>query len=92
MHFTSRTCCALQKHGCDTVKLQIKKRIATAAPGGFRRVGRASEDEPMGTFWSYFLEFFGLQGLMGGGATPATAQAAPALVADRRGDVDHRGR
>ncbi|MGV3720295.1 MAG: hypothetical protein ACO1SX_05230 [Actinomycetota bacterium] len=46
----------------------------------------------MGTFWSYFLEFFGLAGLMGGATQPSLVQSAPALVPDKRSDGERRGR
>jgi hypothetical protein len=45
----------------------------------------------MGTFWSYFLEFFGLAGLMGGGAQPSLAQSTPSLVPDNRSEGERRG-
>jgi hypothetical protein len=39
--------------------------------------------KPMGSFWSYFLEFFGLAGLMG---RAKVSVPAPALTTDSRGE------
>lgn len=42
----------------------------------------------MGTFWSYFLEFFGLAGLVRATSGPLTS----ALVSEARGEAESPGR
>jgi hypothetical protein len=49
---------------------------------------RSERGKPMGTFWSYFLDFFGLAGL----ARVAAGPLASALVSEARGEGEGPGR
>lgn len=41
----------------------------------------------MGTFWSYFLEFFGLVSLLRGAGANAAVSSTPALTSDNRSEL-----
>jgi hypothetical protein len=49
---------------------------------------RSERGIPMGTFWSYFLEFFGLAGL----ARAASGPLPSALVSEGRSEKEGAGR